>query len=437
MSFIQAIKSLVLLAVPIILGQLGQMLITAGDVYIASIHSTSAVAAIGVAGGIINPFYLFGIGLTIGISPSIAIARGANTDKRDSLTSIIIYSAFWGVLITSFALIAKFFVGDFGFDPKIVPSIKSYIDIVAWSLPFGIIFQGIKEYLQAYEDVIFANAISIAAVVFNLIANYILVFGLNGFAGIGEEGLAWASFITRFIQCLTIFLYVLKKEKWFKFSFELSYKIFTFSLPIALMFFIEVLAFCSVTILSGKISVVAAATNNIIMTLASVLFMIPLSLSSAVAVKIGNSFGKKNFQKIKVFTSSALTLTLVFIAVSLLSLLVFPQEIMNSLSKDPLVVSLGVKLLFVVALFQFFDAAQVVLTGVLRGLKQTKLSSILVFIGYWIFGIPTGYYLCFYNGYGAVGLWLGLAISLALVSLFLGSFTYIKIYKKPKNDVLI
>ncbi len=437
MNLKQSIKSLVYLAIPIILGQIGQMLITAGDVFIASMYSTSSVASIGVAGGIINPFFLFGIGLTIGISPSISIGRGAGTDKRDSLTSIVIYSSFWGVIVTLLALLANYFVPYFGLEPSLIPSIQKYISIVAWSLPFGIVFQGIKEYLQAYEDVVFANAISIVAVFFNLAANYILVFGFFDITPIGEEGLAWASFITRVLQFLIIFLYVIKKEKWFKFSLKFSLTTFKFSLPIAIMFFMEVLAFCSVTILSGKISIIAAATNNIIMTLASILFMIPLSLSSAVAVKIGNAYGRKDFKEIRLYTNSSLILILGFICLSSFFLLAYPQAILEFISKDPAVILLGVKLLLIVAIFQFADSMQVVLTGILRGLEQTKLSSIMVFIGYWIFGIPTGYYLAFHADYGAVGLWLGLAISLILVAIFLGAFTFIKIYKNPKSSVSI
>lgn len=429
MNLNKAIKSLILLASPIIVGQLGQMLITAGDVYVASMFSTESVAAIGVANGVINPFYLFGIGLMFGISPSLAIRRGEGIDKREALSSIIVYSLIWGALITLACLLANLIVPHLGFKGELVPSIQLYIDIVAWSLPFGIVFQGVKEYLQAYEDVFIPNLIAILAVVFNLIVNYILVFGLSGLEGMGEVGLAWASFATRVIQCLLILIYALRSEVISKIKIQLGVDIFKFSLPIAIMFFLEVLAFCSVTLLSGKISVTAAATNNIIMTFASVIFMVPLSIGSAVAVKIGNAYGRENFSEIRLYTTSALSLILVFICCSSIALFTFPESIMRSITTDLDVIELGIKILFIVAIFQFFDSMQVVFSGILRGLKETRLPSIMVFIGYWIIGIPTGYYLTFYRDFGAVGLWIGLAISLALVALFLGFFTFLKVYK--------
>jgi MATE family multidrug resistance protein len=319
-----------------------------------------------------------------------------------------------------------------GFKEELIVSIQKYISIVAWSFPFAIIFQGIKEYLQSYEDVFFANALSMVAVIFNLIANYFLVFGFEQFTGYGETGLAIASFATRLFQFLIIIAYVVRKEQWHKYSHKLSMKIFTFSLPIAFMFFLEVLAFCTVTMLSGNISITAAAANNIIMTIASIVFMVPLSVASAVAVKIGHAYGKKDEKQIRLFSKAAILAISCFIVLSCSSLLVFPHYIMNFITQDIDVINLGIKLLFIVAIFQISDSLQVVLTGILRGLHQTKTSSIMVFIGYWILGIPIGYYLAYYDGKGAEGLWIGLALSLTFVAIFMSVMTSINLKNLPK-----
>ena len=132
MNLSKAVKSLIILAGPIIIGQLGQMLITAGDVYVASMYSTESVAAIGVASGVINPFFLFGIGLMMGISPSLAIKRGRGTDDRRGLSSIIVYSTIWGVLITLATLLANEFVPYIGFRAEIIPSKQRYLYKVVW-----------------------------------------------------------------------------------------------------------------------------------------------------------------------------------------------------------------------------------------------------------------------------------------------------------------
>ena len=427
MSTIKAIKSLYILILPIVLGQLGQMLIGAGDVYIASKYSTHSVAAIGVANGVINPIFLFGIGLMMGISPSLAIVRGGSKMADESLFTVSIYGLICGLALTLVTLALNLAVPYLGFEKSMIPSIQKYVSIVSWSFPFAIAFQAIKEYLQAKEEVLIPNLLSLVAVVVNLAANYILVFGLGGFAGFGEVGLALASVFIRVLLYFSILIYAFKEKTLYKFSSKLALDIFKFSFPIAFMFFLEVLAFCTVTILSGTIGVVAAAANNIVMTMASLAFMVPLSISSAVAVKIGHALGEKNAENIKSFTKAALIITGGFILISATCFFILPEIMMNFMSSDSAVIKLGISLLFIVAIFQISDGSQVVLAGILRGLESTKLSSILILFGYWVVGIPTGYYLAFHQNQGAQGLWIGLAIALTLCACFLGLFTKVKL----------
>ena len=429
MNLPTATKKLIYFSFPIIIGQLGQMLIAAGDVYVASMHSTESVASIGVAGGVLNPIFLFGIGLMMGISPAMAISRGEGSDTKNNLFSIIGYSLLYGLLLSFIMIIINKFVPYFGFDEKLVKPIQDYIDIVLWSIPFALLFQGIKEYLQAYDKVMLPNILSMVGVVLNLGINYVLCFGYRDFDGLGTIGLAYASFLIRFILAVVILAMVFKKIDFSQFSFSFITKTFKFSVPIAFMFFLEVLAFCTVTILSGKLGIVEAAANNIIMTIASIAFMIPLSMSSAIATKVGHALGAKNYIELRIYTRASIYMVGTFVLLSASFFYLFPVQIMAVVSKDPAVIKLGVSLLFIVMIFQFFDGFQVLLTGILRGLKSTRVSSILVFVGYWVIGIPTGVLLGFNTPLGAKGLWIGLAISLGIVAFALTIYTS-TIFKK-------
>jgi len=423
MTLKESIIDLVKLCFPIIIGQLGQMLIVAGDVYMASLYSTKSVAAIGVASGFINPILYFGIGLTMGISALLAIKRGEGKKQVDGLGSIITYGVLVGVALLVIMLLINTTVPLFGVKESLVQSIQDYTFIIAWSLPFAIIFQAIKEYLQGFELVVFSNAVAIISVLLNLVLNYVFIFGLGSFKGFGEIGLAYASLGIRITMAAIIFIYVFIKFKLGKPTLSLIYENLRFSLPIAFMFFLEVLAFCAVSILSGKITVIAAATNNLIMTIASVTFMIPLSLASATSVKVGNAYGQKNKKLIHKYIQASLCCVLVFIFCSSTGFFFFPEFIMNILTNDPDVIVLGIEILFIVAIFQLSDGFQVLLSGILRGLDETKLSSLTVFIGYWLIGIPIGIYLSFELKIGVQGLWIGLALSLTLVAFALSFFT--------------
>ena len=428
--------SLIGLFFPIILGQLGQMLITAGDVYVAGLYSTNSVAAIGVAGGIINPFLLFGIGLMMGISPFMAYLRGKGQNVENQLSSVLFYSFSIGIFFSLLMFFTSDYVELFGVVEELVKPIRTYIKIVAWSFPFAILFQAVKEFLQAKEKVMVPNIISISSVFINVGLNFVLVFGFAGVGGIGEIGLAYASLSIRVLMLICILVYLIKSHVLEKVSIKIVTDLFKFNFPIGFLFFIEVLAFCTVTVLSGKFGVIDAAANNLIITFASISFMVPLSLASASSVKVGHSYGEQNLEKVNGYIKASLSLGGLYILFSMSMFLLFPKYLLAVSTNDPAVIELGVKLFFIVALFQVADVLQVILTGILRGLGVTKLPSFLVFLGYWLIGIPTGSYLAFNLDMRTQGLWWGLATALTVGSLFLFGLFFIKYLPKLKDNSL-
>lgn len=421
MPTFRSLKNLIFLSVPIILGQVGQMLIGTGDVYIAGLYSTNTVAAIGVANGLINPIFLFGIGLFMGVSPILSIERAQEKDSKNDLYNILIYALVSGIGLSVLCYVLTFVIDYIPLEEVLKPSIKSYIRIVCWSFPFAYLYQGVKEYLQAREEVFWPNMFSIIAVFLNIGINYVLVFGVGDYKGIGEVGLAYASVSIRIILFISV-LFLVRKDLVYKFNSDFLKRVFIFSYPVAFMFFLEVLAFCGVSVLSGFFSVTSAATNNIIMNLASIVFMVPLSISSAVAVKVGHAYGKKNYDEIKMQTLSALIISLLFTIFSAATFSLFPGFILRIFTHDQAVIDLGIRIMFVVALFQIFDGLQVTLSGILRGLDKTRITSVMVFIGYWVFGIPFGLYFAYKMNMEVFGLWIGLALSLATVAILLGAF---------------
>ncbi len=420
---IESVKSLLKLAFPIILGQLGQMLIGAGDVLVAGQFSTHAVAAIGVANGLVNPIFLFGLGLMFGISPFLAYHRGKGDLPQSHVLTVLTYAFVVGIFVSLLTQFLLPLMGQVDLDRQIVKSTREYIEVVLWSFPFAIMFQSLKEYLQSQEKVMLPNMIALLSVVLNIGLNFFFVFGFLGYEGMGEIGLAYASLTIRVIMFGILFGYMCITHEFGKLILPMITKLFVFNLPVGFLFFIEVLAFCTVAVLSGRLGVTEAATNNIIMTLASISFMIPLSLSSALSVKIGHHYGEKKILKVKKDIKSGIIVGVIYIFIAVSCFLVFPELLLSWMTKDLNVILLGSQLLMIVALFQLSDVLQVILTGMLRGLGVTKLPFLLVFLGYWLIGIPSGIYFTFYAGVGVKGLWWGLAISLSIVAIALSILT--------------
>lgn len=416
----EALKQILLFAVPIIFGQIGLMLIGTGDMIIAGKYSRECLAAIGLAISILNPIQISLLGLQFSIGPILAQKRGQGENIEDTYWTIFYYSLIVSLVSGIISLISYLIVDHLNYSPELTSIIKSYILVTAFS-SFGIcIYQGVKEFYQSQEKTFAANITAIGAAVFNLGCNYALVFGAWGFPELKEIGLAWASLIGRILMAAVLFTMSYKFWKTSKkVDWSLMKQFFKVGSPVAAMLFFEIMAFCSVTLFVGRFSEDQIAANNLALNIGSLAFMIPLSLSSAVSVKVGHAYGEKNFSLIRIFSQVSLFIAVVFAIMMGLCFYLFPQAVISFYTTDAEVIEWGKRLLFWVACFQLFDGLQVTLSGILRGLSVTRPSSIAIFIGYWIIGIPLGYYLGFHSGMEAQGFWIGLAISLAVVAMML------------------
>ncbi|OGH96831.1 MAG: hypothetical protein A2039_06415 [Candidatus Melainabacteria bacterium GWA2_34_9] len=437
MNFFKNIKSLLCFASPIILGQLAQMLIGAGDVLVAARHGVNTVASISIANAIITIIFMTGFGLLLSISPVLSKKRGENADINKFLNITLIYAAALAVIFMIITLIMTPIIPYMGFEKELIPYIQEYIYICSFSFLGAYIYHALKEFLQAYEDVLFANTVAILAVFLNFLIAWILVFGYKFIPTIGVQGLAIATLIVRSLMGLALIIYC---HKFFKkdFYFDKQYlkKILNIGYPISLSLLLELSAFSFVTILVGNISTVQVAAHSIVFTFASITFMIPLAISNALGVRVGYAYGAKNYRDIKDNLIAALSLSFVVMSVFALMFLSFPEGLMAIFSTDKKIILTGSGLLFIAALFQIFDGTQITLSGALRGLGSTKPILFTMLFGYWAVGLPLGIYLAFVKNLKIFGLWIGLAVALFSCSLIF-SAVLIKKLKKCFADAQI
>jgi MATE family multidrug resistance protein len=416
-----ALKEILKFSFPIILGQIGLMLIGTGDMIIAGRYSRECLAAIGLAISIANPIQISLLGLQFSISPLLAQKRGNGEDIGKYFWTVIIYSLLISIASCLMTYFSFKLVPFFGYSDNLNSIIKDYLIITSFS-SFGIcLYQGTKEFFQSMEKTLSANSLALTAAGLNVILNISFVFGKFGMPELKEEGLAWASLSVRMFMGLGLFLFA---YKWWRTKFFIDWsfmmEIWKIGGPISISLFFEIMAFCSVTLFIGKFAEIQTAANNLALNIGSLAFMVPLSVSAAASVKVGHAFGERNKASILVYSQVSLFASFIFTLLMGLSFYFFPHAIMSLYTSDELVLDWAKKLLFWVACFQLFDGAQVTISGILRGLSITRAASVSIFIGYWIVGLPLGYYLGFYSGLEAQGFWIGLAISLAVVAIMLG-----------------
>jgi MATE family multidrug resistance protein len=189
--------------------------------------------------------------------------------------------------------------------------------------------------------------------------------------------------------------------------------------PAALQRGLEIGVFAMATALIGRLDPVSLAAHQIAINIASVTFMVPLGISSAGAVRVGQALGRRDPEAARRSGWTALFLSSAFMSVAGLTLLLIPRMILRAFTTDPAVIATGVTLLFIAAIFQLFDGLQVVATGVLRGAGDTRTAVVTNVVGHWLLGLPIGYVLCFELGWGAPGLWVGLSVGLIAVGVLL------------------
>ena len=294
------LKELLNISGPIIMGNLGFVLIGVGDVIIAGRHSTDTFAAISIACAIMNCLLTFGIGLISSISPLLSNYRGEKRATKKYFYPSIRFSMTLAVLTTILILGFTFVIPFLGFEEKLVPDIQNYMWITAFSTFGAYLHACLKEFLQSFEIVVFPNLVTMFCVFLNIVLNIMLVFGFGPIPALGTTGLAIASFIVRYFMGFVLLVYCFKTMSLRNYHEKGYYKaLLSIGLPISLAVMVEFIAFNSIAIFMGRVSGVYAAAQNLVCTLTTISFMVPFAISNAIAVKPGFANGAGNFVYLK------------------------------------------------------------------------------------------------------------------------------------------
>lgn len=419
-GFFTYVKELLNLALPMIMGNLGIILIGAGDVFVAAKYSTNALAAISIGNSIITIIFLFGIGLLASISPLLSNFRGAKESIKKYFLPTINFSMVLAVLSFVLILLVIPLIDIIGFEKSLVPTIKSYMFICAFSV-FGAYLQvALKEYLQAYEIVLFPNFLNIIGIFIHLFLDFVFVFGWFHIPAMGAVGLAVATILSRTLFGLIMFIYCktfLAIRKYNDFGYFIN--LLKIGFPIAFAVLIEVAGFNLITVLVGRVSGIYAAAQNILLTVITITFMVPMAISNAIAVKVGFSNGANNFVDVKKYSIYGITMAVGFMTICAVNFIFFPQFFIKIFTNDLTLIKICVPNLILAGFFQVFDGLQVSLGGVFKGIRKTNIILLGNFIAYWVIGLPLGMILAFNYHLNLYGFWVGLTVSIFTLALML------------------
>ncbi|MEO6394376.1 MAG: MATE family efflux transporter [Devosia sp.] len=428
-------RALFVLAWPLIISQLARSALFTTDVIVLGRLGPQPLAAGALANALFICVQLFGIGAIGAVAPMVAQALGARDFRSVRRT---IRQGIWFAIILSVVLFPLAWnIGpiyrSIGQDPELIGLAEQFIQAAIWLLPSAFVFMALQSFLSAHGATRAVLLITLAGVAVNLLANYLLVFGNWGFPRLGIVGSGLSTSIVNAVMLVFIVAYIQTHRRFrryhiwhdfFRLDLSRLLELVRIGGPIGLMLLAEVALFTTATLLQGYLGQAEVAAHSVALTIASLAFMVPLGLSQATVVRVGIALGEKSKDGIRKAGWAALVMTLGFMSLTSIVFFLAPHQIVglflqSGLAENATPLALAASFLVVAALFQLFDGTQVIMSAALRGLSDTNMPLLIALFGYWIVGFPTAYFLAFHFGLRGVGVWIGLAVGLAVTGLIL------------------
>jgi multidrug resistance protein, MATE family len=415
------------LAGPVVLGELGWIAMGIVDTLMVGRLGAEAIGAAGIGTNTFFAIAVFGMGLLLGLDTVVSQSFGAG--RLDECHRWLVHGVFLALVlavpITLLVWLLVWSLDSWGLDPRVLPLTRDYLSVVGWSLLPLLLYAAFRRYLQATNIVRPVMFALVSANLINAFVNWILIFGKLGAPAMGVRGSAWATVAARIYLALFLLGAIVSRERhsaaWRPLGIEIARlrRLISLGFPAASQITLEVGVFATATALAGRLAPASLAAHQISLNLAAATFMVPYGVSSAGAVRVGQAVGRGEPEGVAHAGWTALALGVGFMVLAATAFVSVPRTLLGAFTTDAAVIGVGVSVLLMAAVFQIFDGAQGVLTGVLRGLGDTRSPMLWNLAGHWLFGLPVGYILCFGLGFGVVGLWTGLSIGLILVAIAL------------------
>jgi MATE family multidrug resistance protein len=313
----------------------------------------------------------------------------------------------------------------FGIDPLIVAPAAGYLRALSWGAPALAMVFLLRFFSEGTGNTTPTMFYGVAGALLNIPLNYVMMFGKLGFPALGTVGCGYASSIVIWLQFLMLVLYIGMHRHYQPFAlmsrldppdWKTIWSLLKVGVPIAVAIFVEGSLFVGAALLIGRLGPVPAASHLIAINFSALMFMIPVGLSSAVSIRIGNAIGRKDMEAARYAGRIGILIVLGFQTVSAAAMFLFPEWIVRIYTNDEVVAPLAVSLLFYAAVFQYPDGVQMVAAGTLRGYKDTRMPMLYMVISFWIVGMTLGYNLTFGQGMGPAGMWVGMIAGLSVAA---------------------
>lgn len=434
-DFVLNTRSLMKLAYPILIAQLVQTLMGFADTVMAGRVSPTDLAAVAIASSVWLPLILTIFGLIMALASIVSQYAGAN---KFDLAVKATHQTAWIAAALSIIFIALFFI--------ITPVIESRVDLettfktlifdylgfIIWGAPGYFLYLVLRNFSEGLSHTKPTMIISLIGLLANIPLNYIFIYGEFGVPAFGGAGCGIATALVYWLMfaCTLVYTYFAKAfthtplfAKFYAPSWSQIKYILSIGVPISLSLLFEVSLFAVVAIILAPFGPTVVSSHQIALNFSSIVFMVPLSLSMAVTIKVGFAVGKQSYAEAKERCKYSVILGLLIAVFTAGLTLIFRTQVAHIYTNNLEVIQLASSLMFLAALFQFSDAIQVISAGALRGYKDTKAILYITFFSYWLIGLSVGLILGLTSWIvprmGAGGFWIGFISGLTIAAILL------------------
>lgn len=422
-------RKIAALGLPLVINNLVQVGMQVTDTIMAGRLSARDLASVAVGGAVWTPSFLFGLGVLMALTPTIAHLHGA--DKREEIGRWVrqgLWLAFFLSIPIGYAVLnAEHIMRAVGVDAELIPTASGYSRAMAAGMLPMYLYLTLRFFSEGTSETRPMMYISMIALPLNVLGNWLFMYGPGPFPAMGAVGAGVSSALVMWAM-LAMMLVNVRRRHYRPFQAFVRFdwpqlrslgELLWLGVPIGITVFMEVSLFGATTLLMGRLGTEIAAGHQVAVNFAAVMFMIPMGLSFAISVRVGRYLGRGDRAAARETGMVGILLCAGVMAVSALGMILFRGQIAAFYTDAPGVIAVAVSLIAMAAFFQLSDGIQVAAAGVLRGYKDTRASMVLTTIAYWLVGFPLAYWLGIVQGHGARAVWIGLIAGLSVAAALL------------------
>lgn len=423
-------KALIFLGLPIVIGQIGVIVLGFADTLMIGHHSTLELGAASFVNNVFNLAIIFSTGFSYGLTPIVGGLYGTHqfAPAGQALRNSLLANLMVALLLTLCMTILYLNIGNLGQPEELLPLIKPYYLVLLASLVFVMLFNGFKQFTDGITDTKTAMWILLGGNVMNIIGNYLLIYGKAGLPELGLLGAGISTLFSRIMMVVVFVLIFLNSPRfapykagfygrgWSKTVFR---RLNALGWPIAFQMGMETASFSLSAVMIGWLGTIALASHQVMLAISQFTFMMYYGMGAAVAVRVSNFNGQHDIVNVRRSAYAGFHLMMALGAV--LSFIVFlcRNYLGGWFTDSPEVAAMVTSLIFPFLIYQFGDGLQITFANALRGIADVKLMMLIAFIAYFLISLPVGYLCGFVIHWGIVGVWMAFPFGLTSAGLML------------------